>query len=812
MKTEIKALFVHFFVFVFFVLVALAYFHPVLQGKVILQSDIVQYTGMAKEQNDFRKKTGEEPYWTNSAFGGMPTYQLGAYYPYNYIKKLDSLIRFLPRPADYLFLYFIGFYILLCCLKVDYKLAVVGALAFGFSTYMIIILGVGHNAKAHAIGYLPILLGGIVLTFRKKYLWGLLLTAIAMGLEIGANHYQMTYYFMLLVLILGIVYFVDAVRKKTYKHFFTAVGVLLIAVLLGVATNATALLATKEYADWSTRGKTELTLKPNGEAKKNTKGLDKAYITQYSYGIVESLNLFVPRLFGGSNGEDLGENSKTYQFLVEQGLPRNKALEFTGALPLYWGDQPGTSGPAYIGAVIFFLFILGLFIVEGKEKWWLLGGTMMSLFLSWGKNFSLLTDLMIDYFPLYDKFRAVSSIQVILELCVPILAILALVQLFTSGIEPAKKIRMLKFSFWIILGIGIALFLGKGMFNFEAASDATYLQYFGDEVMSMIELDRKSVYTSDLIRSLIYVFLAAVCIWFYIKEKLKQTLFAILVGLLIVFDLVGVNLRYVNEDDFVSQRRMSEPFTISAADQQILKDTSIYRVYDPTEGINGARTSFFHHSIGGYHAAKPAGIQDLFDFHIYKNNIQVLNMLNVKYVFQEDEEGRSYPALNPNANGNAWFVEKLLVVKNADEEIRALDSLEVKNTAVVNTTTFKSLKRFDFDKDSTASVLLTDYTPNHLKYQSKNSNEGIVVFSEMHYPNGWNAYVDGTLVSHFKVNYVLRALNVPAGEHTIEFKFEPKVVETGSRITLASSVILGLLVLGVIGYSLRQSQKNEAEV
>ncbi len=812
MKTEIKALFVHFFVFVFFVLVALAYFHPVLQGKVILQSDIVQYTGMAKEQNDFRKKTGEEPYWTNSAFGGMPTYQLGAYYPYNYIKKLDSLIRFLPRPADYLFLYFIGFYILLCCLKVDYKLAVVGALAFGFSTYMIIILGVGHNAKAHAIGYLPILLGGIVLTFRKKYLWGLLLTAIAMGLEIGANHYQMTYYFMLLVLILGIVYFVDAVRKRTYKHFFTAVGVLLIAVLLGVATNATALLATKEYADWSTRGKTELTLKPNGEAKKNTKGLDKAYITQYSYGIVESLNLFVPRLFGGSNGEDLGENSKTYQFLVEQGLPRNKALEFTGALPLYWGDQPGTSGPAYIGAVIFFLFILGLFIVEGKEKWWLLGGTMMSLFLSWGKNFSLLTDLMIDYFPLYDKFRAVSSIQVILELCVPILAILALVQLFTSGIEPAKKIRMLKFSFWIILGIGIALFFGKGMFNFEAASDATYLQYFGDEVMSMIELDRKSVYTNDLIRSLIYVFLAAVCIWFYIKEKLKQTLFAILVGLLIVFDLVGVNLRYVNEDDFVSQRRMSEPFTISAADQQILKDTSIYRVYDPTEGINGARTSFFHHSIGGYHAAKPAGIQDLFDFHIYKNNIQVLNMLNVKYVFQEDEEGRSYPALNPNANGNAWFVEKLLVVKNADEEIRALDSLEVKNTAVVNTTTFKSLKRFDFDKDSTASVLLTDYTPNHLKYQSKNSNEGIIVFSEMHYPNGWNAYVDGTLVSHFKVNYVLRALNVPAGEHTIEFKFEPKVVETGSRITLASSVILGLLVLGVIGYSLRQSPKNEAGV
>ena len=358
----------------------------------------------------------------------------------------------------------------------------------------------------------------------------------------------------------------------------------------------------------------------------------------------------------------------------------------------------------------------------------------------------------------------------------------------------------------------VILFLVKGLFNFEGANDVRYRQYFGDEVMGMIELDRKSVYSSDLIRSLIYVVLAAACIWFYIKGKLKQTLFAVLIGLFIVFDLVGVNLRYVSEDDFVSQRRMTEPFAISAADQQILNDTSIYRVYDPVEGINGARTSFFHHSIGGYHAAKPGGIQDLFDFHIYKNNIRVLNMLNVKYVLQEDEEGKSYPAINPNANGNAWFVDKLLQVKNADEEIRALDSLDVKNNAVVNTTTFRSLKRFDFDKDSTASVVLTEYTPNHLKYQSKNSNEGIIVFSEMYYPNGWNAYVDGTLTSHFKVNYVLRALQVSEGEHTIEFKFEPKVVETGSRITLASSIVIGLLVLGVIGYSFWQSRKNEEEV
>lgn len=812
MKTEIKAFFVHFFVFVFFVLVALAYFHPVLQGKVILQSDIVQYTGMAKEQIDFRKKTGEEPYWTNSAFGGMPTYQLGAYYPHNYVKKLDSVIRFLPRPADYLFLYFIGFYILLCCLKVDYKLAVVGALAFGFSTYMIIILGVGHNAKAHAIGYLPILLAGILLTFQKKYLWGLLLTAIAMALEVGANHYQMTYYFMLLVLIIGVAHFIDAIRNKSYKHFFTTVAILLLAVLLGIAANATSLLATQEYAEWSTRGKTELTLKPNGEPKKNTKGLDRNYITEYSYGITESLNLFVPRLFGGANTENLGEESKTYSYLVEQGLPRNKALEFASGLPLYWGSQPIVAAPAYIGAIVFFLFVLGLFLVDGKVKWWLFGGTIMALLLSWGKNFGLFTDFMIDFFPLYDKFRAVSSIQVILELCTPLLGILSLVVLFNENIATQKKLNALKVALGIVLALVVILFLVKGLFNFEGANDDRYRQYFGDEVMGMIELDRKSVYSSDLIRSLIYVVLAAACIWFYIKGKLKQTLFAVLIGLFIVFDLVGVNLRYVNEDDFVPQRRMTEPFPISASDQQILNDTSIYRVYDPVEGINGARTSFFHHSIGGYHAAKPGGIQDLFDFHIYKNNIRVLNMLNVKYVLQEDEEGKSYPAINPNANGNAWFVDKLLQVKNADEEIRALDSLDVKNNAVVNTTTFRSLIRFDFDKDSTASVVLTEYTPNHLKYQSKNSNEGIIVFSEMYYPNGWNAYVDGTLTSHFKVNYVLRALQVSEGEHTIEFKFEPKVVETGSRITLASSIVIGLLVLGVIGYSFWQSRKNEEEV
>ena len=458
MQKGFKAFFVHFFVAVFFVIAALAYFHPVLQGKVIQQSDIVQYTGMAKEQNDFRKRTGEEPYWTNSAFGGMPTFQLGAYYPHDYVKKLDRLIRFLPRPADYLFLYF--YRILHFTLLYEGRLP---AGCSGCSRFWIFYLpyhnfGCWPQCEGPCLGLFAHVVGRNHFGLPQKILVGVfVLAAIAMALEIGANHYQMTYYFMLLVLILGAVYLVDAIRKKKLKHYFISVGILIVAVGLGIAANATSLLATKQYADWSTRGKSELTINPDGSSKENTNGLSKEYITQYSYGIAESLDLFVPRLFGGSNGEDLGESSKSYAFLIDQGVSRSQALNFSSGLPLYWGDQPIVAGPAYVGAVVLFLFILGLILVKGRTKWWLLGGFLMSLFLSWGKNFNMLTDFMIDYFPLYDKFRAVSSIQVVLELCVPILGVLALRELFKSSVAQSEKLKALKLSFFIVLGLGISL-------------------------------------------------------------------------------------------------------------------------------------------------------------------------------------------------------------------------------------------------------------------------------------------------------------------------------------------------------------------
>ena len=812
MKLSIKAIVTNLIVLTLFVIASLAYFSPVLQGKAIFQSDIAQYKGMAKERNDYKETTGIESYWTNSAFGGMPTYQLGANYPHDYIKKLDRLIRFLPRPADYLFLYLVGFYILMLCMKVEYKLAVLGALAFGFSTYLIIILGVGHNAKAHALAYIPMILGGITLVFRKKYILGFILTALAMALEISANHYQMTYYFMLLVLILGVVYLVYAIKDKQLKHFFSSVGILVMAVLLAIATNATALMATKEYADWSTRGKSELTINPDGTPKEIKEGLDRDYITQYSYGITESLDLLVPRMFGGSNHEDLGSDSKAYEFLVGQGLSASRALEFTKDLPLYWGDQPGTSAPAYIGAVIFFLFIMSLFLVKRKFVLWLLGGTILSLLLSWGKNFPALTNFMIDYFPLYNKFRAVSSIQVILELCVPILGILSLRELFKSSVKKKAKMNALKLAGIISGSVIVLIFLMKGLFDFESFRDAGMLQRgFPEDLMTMVKRDREAVYVSDSIRSLVYILLSAVVLFLFIREKIKENVVVIAIGVLLLFDLVGVNLRYVNTDDFVRARVVERPFQASDLDKAIQQDKEVFRVFDPQEGFT-ARTSYFHQSIAGYHAAKPAKMQDLFDFHLYKNNIEILNMLNVKYIIQQDEEGRSFPAVNDDRNGNAWFIENIGAVTTADEEIMRLNDLNTKNTAVVNTNTYPRITKHRYELDSLASIALVDYRPDFLEYKSSNVNDGFAVFSEMHYPKGWDVNIDGKAVEHIRANYALRGLKIPAGEHTITFAFNPQVVKTGSSIALGSNILLGLVILGAFIFSFWKPKRKAKNV
>jgi Bacterial membrane protein YfhO len=786
-----------------FVFISLIYFYPVLQGKKIYQSDIIQYTGMAKEQNDFRAVEHTEPYWTNAAFGGMPTYQLGANYPHEYISQLDHVLRFLPRPADYLFLYFLGFYLLALVLKVDPLKAFFGAIAFGLSTYLIIILGVGHNAKAHAIGYMPMVVAGFILVFKKRYVLGGILTMLAVALEINANHFQMTYYLLILLLVLSAYFSYKLIKAKDFKSLFYAIGVFAISGILAIGANATALLATAEYTNFSTRGKSELTISADGTKNETNNPLSYDYITEYSYGIAESLNLLAPRLFGGSNSENVGTNSKMYDFMVSQSVPEDQAKDFVSGMPTYWGDQTSVAAPAYIGIVVFFFAILCLFIDNRKIKYVFLTGALITLFLSWGKNFPALTKFFIDYVPIYNKFRAVSSIQVILELCIPVLAIMGLQSFFK--LEKDKQFKPLWQTTAVGLGIIALLFVAKSAFSFSSQSDAYFMQNYGPEFVDALKADRKNLYSADLLRSGFFIIMAAGILWLYIKNKLANTTTIVLVGLLMVSDLFFVAKNYVDAKDFVSAREVDVPFQATEADMQILQDTTHYRVFEISGNLSSARSSYFHKSIGGYSAVKPRRMQQLFDYQIAKNNMAVLDMLNVKYIIQTDSVGKEFPIQNPEANGNAWFVKQIKKVNSANEEMKALDSLDSKNIAVLNVNEFKNETNLNaFSKDSLANITLTLYKPNHLKYASTNSNNGFAVFSEMYYADGWNAFIDGKSAPIVRVDYTLRGLQIPAGKHTIEFKFEPKVVKTGSTIALCSSIGMLLFIVGGMYYDRRK--------
>lgn len=807
MQLFFKKSFSHILVLLGFVLVSLAYFNPVLKGKQIYQSDIVQFIGMSKQQKDFKAETGEETYWTNSAFAGIPTYQLGARYPHSYIKKLDLALRFLPRPADYLFLYLLSFYILLLVLKVDFKLAALGALAFGFSTYLIIILGVGHNSKAHAIAYMPLVLSGMLLVFQKKYILGFLLTAIAMGLELVANHFQMTYYLFFLIVILGIVYLVDAYKKKVLPHYFKSISVMFGAVLLAIGLNATNILATQEYVKESTRGKTELTINPDGTPKEVTSGLDKDYITQFSYGFAETFNLFIPGFMGGGSYDNVGgKNSETYQFFRGLGATHTQALEQAENAPSYWGDQPIVEAPAYVGAVILFLFVFALFLVKGRLKWWLVSGVIFSLLLSYGKNLNFITNFFIDYVPLYNKFRAVTSIQVILELCIPVLGVFGLVRLFNDFDKEEEKFKALKYTTVIVGGVALLFLLFKSaLFDFVGARDGQYIQNYGQEFSRAIKADRKSIFTSDTIRSLVLVILSAGLVYGYLKEKVKEQWIIVGFIVLILFDLVGVNRRYVNEDDFVSSVKMNKPFTANEIDKQILKDTAHFRVFDLVSGPS--KPSYFHNSLNGYNAAELKRYREVFDWYVSQSNINVLNMLNTKYIIAQDEKGSMFPYLNKEANGNAWFVESLKEVNSANKEITLLDSLNNKKEAIYNVNNFKySNLNNRYIVDSVSTINLKEVKPNYLKYEAVNSHEGFAIFSEIYYPKGWHVYVDGEEYEHMRVNYILRGMKLPAGHHEIEFKFDPEVVKTGSLIALASSVLLGLLLIAGVFYEFKQKK------
>jgi hypothetical protein len=784
-----------------FIFASLTYFYPVLKGQKIAQSDITQFRGMVKEINNFRADKNTEPYWTGASFSGMPAYQISAYYPNDFVRLIDRTLRFLPRPADYTFLYFLSFFVLMLALKIEWRLSILGALSFGFSTYLIIIFGAGHNAKAHAIAYMPLVLAGVLWVFQKRYILGFLVTGFGLALEIYTNHPQMTYYLGFCLLILGVVEFINAIKEKLLPVFIKQSVVIIAAVLLGIGANSSRLMAMKEYGDYSTRGKSELTITPDGSVKEAAVGLDKAYITEYSYAKLETFNLFIPRFMGGGTVEKLENSSELYK-VIETKLGKKGADYFTDQALTYWGDQTIVEAPAYIGAVIFFLFFLGLFLVKGRLKQWLLAATVFSILLSWGRNFEGLTNFFIDYVPLYNKFRAVSSIQVIAELCVPILGVLALKEFFSLKISSEEKIKALKKSLYAFGGlIFIGFLLAHSFSTFEGIRDTTYLniekEYNIIGVLDAVIADRKAMLLIDVLRSLFLMLLTAGVLWMFLKSKLKQGIAILIIAVFVLFDLVSVDKKYVNKDDFKLSRKIEKPFIASNADKLILQDKTHFRVGNfSVNPMNDGSTSYFHQSIGGYHAAKMMRYQELFEYQIAKNNMQVLNMLNTKYFIVDNDKGEKQAQQNPDANGNAWFVENVKVVNSANSELQILDSLNTKMSAVIDKSKLLDNVNFNFEKDSTATIKLINYDVTELTYRTKTEKEQFVVFSEIYYKDGWNAYIDGKLTNHFRVNYVLRGMKIPAGEHEIEYKFEPKVIQQGGMISLFSyiSIILVFVV------------------
>ena len=778
-----------------FMLIALLFYYPLLGGKKLFQSDIQQYDGMSRQLKESRQIEDREIYWIDNAFVGMPTYQLGAQYPIDVLTPLYKIIRILPRPAHILFLYLLASYCFLLVLKVPWHTSLFGAIGFGFSTYLLIILQVGHNTKALAVGYIPLVFSGIVLLYRNPKPFAFILTVLALALQIRANHYQMTYYMLLLILVFVASIAWDHFQKKTYKQFFIPTLWLVLAGIFSLGLNATPLLATAEYAKFSTRGKSELKLTADGRPKTEiSTGLAYDYITEYSYGIFESFNIIAPRIQGGGSREDIGEDSELYTFLLQQGVPPGQAAQIVTNIPTYWGSQPILEAPAYIGITIFFFAILGIILVRGPTRNALLIGALLSLFLSWGKNLPLLTDFMIDYFPFYNKFRAVSSIQVILEFCLPVLAALGMNALFSFPKEKWKKLLKI---FMYPMAILVLLLLIKGSFSFQGLNDSYYREIFGTSIFEMIIDARKDFYSADVLRALIYSLVLSVIILAFVLKKIKPVVFLSLSICIVLVDLLSISERYIDRDLFVSQNAQTIGFQKTPADQAILQDTTRYRVMEPQLGLTGARTANFHNSIGGYHGAKPRRLEELYNFYNENQLRHILDLLNIKYFLFQDSLGLR-PSQNGSAIGPVWLVDSLNVVPNADAALQAMKTLAVDKTAIIEQKDIKTKMPKVFISDSLDSISLLSAKIDRLSYAVNLSSERLAIFSEMYYPMGWQLEIDGKLQDILRVNYILRGALLPAGKYRIDFSFEPKVVQRGTLLRGTTLILFVVLLFSWI--------------
>ena len=812
-----------------FIAIALIYTNPVFQGKEIIQHDIVQYKGGAKELLDYRAKHGEETYWSDAMFGGMPTYQTGAQFRGDIIKHVDNALNFLPKPANYLFLLFAGFFLLGMTAVRNWKYALLGATFFGLSTYFYIIISAGHNGKVHTIAYFAPLLAGILLVYiRKKYLLGFAVTALFMGLQIAANHFQMTYY---LFIGIGFLFLSELIRvllkKSDWKHFGISSGVLALAFLLGIGMNSQRLLANREYAEETVRGKQILEDEKQNHASKD--GMNRDAMLMWSYGKLETLNLFIPRIYGGSSQEKGSDRiMQNIQDLVQENATSQEEVDnivkgFSS--PTYWGEQPGTAGPAYQGAVVCFLAFLGFFFAPKKYKFWILGVSVLTIMLAWGSNFLIVSDLFIDFVPLYNKFRAPSSILVVVELLFPLIAIVGLYSFFNNkNLTTEYKQKVLMYA-----GGGVLVFLllilvfGKSLLGFYTETEKRYLPPY---ILDYLIDERYGMFREDSIKAIFYVGAVLGVLFLTMKQKLTQNIALIIIGAVSFFDLWSVNKRYLNNDNFVDKEFVQEPFVTEVSDyliekagdntevQRLLaqaemnktlsilteKDKGHYRIFNSiTSPFNETTTSYFKSSVGGYHAVKLRRYDDLINQYFSetdnKKTLNILNMLNTKYILLGSlQEPRA--EINPNANGNAWFVSDIQFVKTPNEEIKAVGEIDNKKTAVVSVEDQKYFEGKTLQSDSTAVIELKNYQPNQLEFKTQSKTPQLAVFSEIYYPKGWKMLLDGKEVPYIKANYLLRAVFVPAGNHEVRMVFEPEVIEKGKMISMSAFGIFLLLSVG----------------
>jgi hypothetical protein len=786
-----------FLAIIVFFAISYLYFSPILEGKVIKQSDVENLKGGFTEIRHYKETTGNYALWSNSMFCGMPTYLMWLGYPSNIAGKLmDWYNLILPNPINTIFLYLVGFFILLRTLKMNVWLSVMGAVAFTFSSYNFAIIAAGHTNKAIVIGLFAPTIAGIIMAYRNELLKGATVTALALALQIKANHYQMSYYLAMAIGIYVIVQFIYAIKDKTIANFFKSSAVLAGAAALAIAVNITPLLLTEEYAKESIRGKSELTLDP----KASKDGLSEEYAFEYSYGVGESFTLLIPNFNGGASAGALSKNSETYKFLQERNIPN--ATQIIKQLPLYWGDQAFTAGPIYFGAIVLFLFILGFFIVQRKEKWWILATVVLTLALSWGKNFLFLSDFFFNHFPYYNKFRAVSSILTVTSLLVPLMAAFAVEEIINTKENSKVLLKKVRNAFFVVGGLALLFAVMPGLagsFINETRDKASFGESY-EQLISAISADRESLLRMDALRSFAFILIGAGLLYAFISKKIKSNYLLIGLALTITIDMWAVDKRYLNNDNFGKKvKNLDTEVPPNAVDLEILKDPAMYyRVYNLTVNpFTDGNTSRYHKSIGGYHAAKLKRYQELIENQISKGNMNVLSMLNTKYFITAPQgSNQAIPQTNPMACGNAWFINDIKYVANADSEMLALTNFDPKQTVFIDQRFKERVGAMNLKNDSAANIALTYYSPDTLNYTSNAAAESFAVFSEIYYEKGWNAYLDGQKTDHIRVNYLLRGMKIPAGKHEVSFRFEPANYFLGEKIAGVSSILLLLLVAG----------------